>query len=93
MITRIRNWWAQKQVQAEKEREERIVRLLRTPDSIPNKILKIEAMKEAKSIAMNWLDNRRITHCELCPENRSLIKSGFNTYRCPTHREKSNVGN
>jgi hypothetical protein len=50
-------------------------------------ILNIEAMAEAKKIAMTWLDNRGIRHCEICPENRSLVKSGPNVYRCLAHKD------
>jgi hypothetical protein len=86
---KIREWWLKRRerlrIEREREFEATILKMLKTPDSIPNKVLKIEAMGEAKKIAMTWLDNRRINHCGLCPENRSLMKLKDGSYRCPSH--------
>ncbi|MBL0320307.1 MAG: hypothetical protein IPP74_13605 [Alphaproteobacteria bacterium] len=58
--------------------------LMQKEGSLPNKILKDEAKKLANLICIKWLENRGISHCLLCPENRSLHKIQ-SYYLCSKH--------
>ena len=79
----IKKWLAKRK----EDKENAIALLMLKRGTMANKILAEEASRISRKVIMEWLDTRRINHCQVCHENRSLRKLG-NSYYCGSHYDE-----
>jgi hypothetical protein len=60
--------------------------LMKDPSSGIPKMVNDIAQEKALGYVMNWLNNKRIRHCAMCPSTEQLHAHGIH-YLCPIHHD------